>query len=90
MLSISFEKTGDNTDNLEIRLRGQGAARYGGTATGAKLELLSASEDNGFLSLAGNVSAKVGPSADHGTTIDMTAAQELEISISGVIEVLGH
>ncbi len=89
-LSISFEKTGDSADNLEIRLRGQGIALYGGTNTGATLELLSTSEDDGFLSLAGNISAKIGPSDDHGTTIDMTAAQELEISISGVIEVLGH
>lgn len=93
-LSLGFEKTGNNADDLEIQLRGQGLALYGGTATGATLELLSVSEYDGFLSLSGNVSARVGPrvgpSDGNGTPIDMTTAQELEISISGVIEALGH
>ncbi|HSM28379.1 MAG TPA: hypothetical protein VK855_09795 [Thioalkalivibrio sp.] len=58
--------------------------------TGATLQLLSASEESGFLSLSGNVSAQVGSSDDRGNTIDLSAARTLEISFSGVIEGLGQ
>jgi class 3 adenylate cyclase len=61
----------------------------GGIDTGATLELLSASEDGGFLSLSCKVSAQVGPSDDRGRTIDLSASRELEVSFSGVIEGLG-
>ncbi len=98
MVTLGFERTGETIGTVEIRLRGEGLALYGGTEagpemgaeTGAMLDLLTFSEDDGFLSLAGNVSAPVGPSGDHGNSIDLDAAQPLEISFSAVIEVLGH
>jgi hypothetical protein len=87
-IALSFEKTGESIDAVEIRLFGHvdSPDRYGNTDTGATLVLLSVSEDGEFLSLSGTVSAQVGPSDDRGRTIDLSAAQELEISVSGVIE----
>jgi hypothetical protein len=87
-IALSFEQTGASIDLVEIRLRGQGGSPdlYGGTDTGATLELLSASEDGGLLALSGKVSAQVGPSANRGRTIDQSAARNLEISFSGVID----
>ena len=90
MVTLGFGRTGETIGTVEIRLRGEGLALYGGPETGAMLDLLTFSEDDGFLSLAGNVSAPVGPSGDHGNSIDLDAAQPLEISFSAVIEVLGH
>jgi hypothetical protein len=89
-IALSFEQTDASTDSLEIRLFGQTDSPdlYGGTDTGATLELLSASEDGGLLSLSGKVSAQVGPSDDRGRNIDLSAAQNLEMSFSGVIEAL--
>jgi hypothetical protein len=89
-LPLSFEQTGASIDSVEIRFFGQTDSPdlYGGTDTGATLELLTASEDGGFLSLSGKVIAQVGPSDDRGRTIDLSAARELEMSFSGVIEVL--
>ena len=91
-IDLSFEQTGASIGSVEICLRGEGDSPdlYGGIDTGATLELLSASEDGGFLSLSGKVSAQVGPSDDRGRTIDLSAARELEISFAGVIEGLGH
>ncbi len=91
-ITLSFEKTGESIDAVEIRLFGQTDSPdlYGKTDAGAVLELLSASEDGGFLSLSGNVSAQVGPSDDRGRTIDLSAARELEMSFSGVIDGLGQ
>lgn len=60
------------------------------SAPDSTIELLLANEADGFLSLAGNVSAQLGPSDDYGTTVDTSVAQMLNISFSGVIEVLGH
>ena len=72
---------------MEIRLFGQSGSpdHYGKADAGATLELLSASEDGGFLSLSGKVSAQVGPSDDRGRTIDLSAARKLELNFSGVI-----
>jgi hypothetical protein len=86
-IALSFEQTGETISSIEIRLQGEGDSHdlYGGTEAGATLELLSASEDGGFLSLSGNVSAQVGSSDDRGNTIDLSVARELEISFSGVI-----
>lgn len=91
-IALSFEQTGETIGSVEIRLRGEGDSPdlYGGTETGATLEMLSASEESGFLSLSGNVSAQVGSSDDRGNTIDLSAARALEISFSGVIEGLGQ
>ena len=90
-ISLSFEQTGESISALEIRLDGVdgGLALFANTDTGATLEIISASEDGGFLSLSGNVSAQIGSSDDRGRTIDLSAARELEISFSGVIEGLG-
>lgn len=87
-IALSFEKTGESIDSVEIRLRGEGdsADLYGGSETGATLQLDSASADDGFLSLSGNISARVGSSDNRGKTIDLSAARALEISFSGVIE----
>ena len=87
-ISVSFDKTGDAIGSVEIRLRGEGEALY--SAPDSALELLLANEADGFLSLAGNVSTQVGPSADYGITIDTSAVRPLNISFSGIIEVLGH
>lgn len=91
-IALGFEQTGGSTDSLEIRILGEGDSPdlYGGTDTGATLELLSASEDGGFLALTGKVTAQIGPSDDRGRTIDLSASQELEVSFSGVIEGLGN
>ena len=87
-ISVSFEKTGNAIGSVEIRLRGQNETLYSGTD--AIIELTSAHEQDGFLSLAGNVTAQLGTSSDHGSTIDISAARQLNISFSGIIEVLGH
>jgi hypothetical protein len=87
-ISVSFEKTGDAIGSVEIRLRGEGEALY--SAPDSAIELLLANEADGFLSLAGNAFAQVGPSDDYGTSIDMSVVQPLSISFSGIIEVLGH
>lgn len=89
-IALSFERTGETIGAVEIRLFGQADSpdHYGNTDTGATLELLSASDEGGLLSLSGTVSAQVGPSDDRGRTIDLSAAQDLEISFSGVIESL--
>ena len=86
-IALSFEKTGESIGAVEIRLFGQSGSpdHYGKAGTGATLELLSASEDGGFLSLSGKVSAQVGPSDDRGRTIDLSAARKLELTFSGVI-----
>jgi hypothetical protein len=91
-ITLGFEQSGASTGSLEIRFLGQGdsADLYGGTDTGATLELLSASEEGDFLSLSGKVTAQVGPSDDRGRTIDLSASQELEVSFSGVIERLRY
>lgn len=85
---LSFEQTGESIAPVEIRLVGAGDSPdlYGGTATGATLTLSSSSEDGDLLSLSGKVSAKVGTSGNRGRTINLSAARELEISFSGVIE----
>lgn len=86
-IALSFEKTGESIGAVEIRLLGQSGSpdHYGKADAGATLELLSASEDGGFLSLSGKVSAQVGPSDDRGRTIDLSAVRKLELSFSGVI-----
>ena len=86
-IALSFEKTGESIGAVEIRLLGQSGSpdHYGKADAGATLELLSASEDGGFLSLSGKVSAQVGPSDDRGRTIDLSAARKLELTFSGVI-----
>lgn len=90
-ITLGFEQTSGSKDSLEIRIPGQGDSPdlYGGTDTGATLELLSASEEGGFLSLSGKVTTQVGPSDDRGRTIDLPASRELEVNFSGVIEGLG-
>lgn len=87
-IALSFERTGETIGAVEIRLFGQADSpdRYGNTDTGATLGLLSASEEGGLLSLSGTVSAQVGASDDRGRTIDLSAAQKLEIRFSGVVE----
>ncbi len=59
---------------------------YGGSRTGATPKLISASENGDVLTLSGDVSAKVGPSENRGRTINLSAAQDLQINFSGVIE----
>lgn len=89
-IALSFERTGETIGAVEIRLFGQvdSPDRYGNSDTGATLGRLSATGDGGLLSLSGTVSAQVGASDDRGRTIDLSAAQDLEISFSGVIESL--
>lgn len=91
-ISLSFQKTGESIDAVEVRVFGQTDSpdHYGKTDTGAAVELLSTSDDGGLLSLSGNVSALVGPSDDRGRTIDLSAARQLELSFSGVIEGLDN
>jgi hypothetical protein len=86
-IALSFEKTGEAINIVEIRLFGQTDSPdlYGGTDTGATVQLVSASEDGDFLTLSGEVTAQVGPSEDRGGTIDLSAPQALEVNFSGLI-----
>ncbi len=86
-IALSFEQTGESIGSVEIRIFGQtdGPDLHSNTDTGATVELLSADEEADFLSLSGEMLAQVGPSQDRGSTIDLSAPQELEVRFSGAI-----
>jgi len=86
-IALSFEQTGESIGSVEIDLSGLNDVPklYGKTDTGATVDLLSASEEGDFLTLSGEVSAQIGPSEDRGGTIDLSAPQALDGSLSGVI-----
>jgi hypothetical protein len=92
IVRVSFTKEEKSTSRHEVRLlqRNKKPDLYSDTRRGASVELTSMKEDDGFLSLTGSVTAKLGPSSDRGTTIDLTAPLALQLSFKGVVEVLGH
>lgn len=91
-IMIGFELRQDGTELPEIRLltpKGE-ADYYGNEDTGAIVEITSVSEDDGFLSLSGTLTTRLGLSDDFGKTLDMTKPATLELTFEGGVEVLGH
>lgn len=91
-IMIGFELRQDGTERPEIRLLTPTGTPdyYGNEDTGAIVEITSVSENDGFLSLSGTLTTRLGSSDDHGRTLDMTKPAALELTFEGVVEVLGH
>lgn len=92
LVNISFRFDNAETSMGSVRvITPQGTPDLvGNDKTDVSVKVTSASEDNGFLSLKGSVSAVLGRSENLGHTVDLSEKHAIELEFDGVVEVLGH
>lgn len=84
MISIGFGLQQGSPENPEVLLlpRGDGPALFG---RDIEIKLTEAGMEGGVLRLSGSLSAVLGQTTNQGTSVDMSAPRQIDLTFDGVI-----